>query len=82
MPYMLVAGAGANLAMQDGAALALGIIDAKEPADAIAKYETDMFERAACEAQQSAEGLEMCFADDGAERLTDFMVRMHNMHNG
>ena len=72
--WVLVAGAGANLAMQDGAALALEIVEASDPADAIPKYEAAMFKRAAPQAQQSAEGLEMCFSDNSAVRLADFFA--------
>ncbi|KAK9804230.1 hypothetical protein WJX72_002405 [[Myrmecia] bisecta] len=60
------AGAGANLAMQDGAELALELIGAPDPAAAIAHYEAKMFSRAEQEARQSADGLDMCMSHDGA----------------
>ena len=67
------AGEGANMAMQDGAELALELVKATDPADAIAVYEAKMFERAKAAAEQSAQGLDMCIAPDGAERFAHFM---------
>ncbi len=63
------AGAGANLALQDGAALALKLCQMTDETEAIRSYEEEMFDRAAQEAQASAEGLEACIAPNGAERL-------------
>ena len=63
------AGAGANLALQDGASLALNLIQSADAEQGIRAYEGEMFERAAKEAQASADGLEACIAPDGAERL-------------
>ena len=63
------AGAGANLALQDGAALALKLCQNEDAEQAIQAYEEEMFERAAEEAQASADGLEACIAPNGAERL-------------
>ena len=67
------AGAGANLAMQDGAEFALELLKLQEPPVAIAAYEKKMFERAKVAAQRSAEGLEMCISPHGA---TLFAKRM------
>ena len=67
------AGAGANLAMQDGAALALEMVEAPDPSVAIAAYEKKMFERAQEEAQRSADGLAMCISPDGSERFANWM---------
>jgi 2-polyprenyl-6-methoxyphenol hydroxylase-like FAD-dependent oxidoreductase len=74
------AGAGANLAMQDGAALALEMLEAPEPEAAIAAYEKKMFERAQEDAQRSADGLEMCISPNGAERFAKWMERIHALH--
>lgn len=71
------AGAGANMAMQDGAELALELVKATDPADAIAAYEAKMFERTKPAAAESAQGLEMFIAPDGAERLAQFMHSAH-----
>ena len=40
-----------------------------DTAEAIRAYEEEMFERAAQEAQASADGLETCIAPNGAGRL-------------
>ncbi len=63
------AGAGANLALQDGAALALKLCRSEDAEQAIRAYEAEMFERAAEEAKASADGLEVCVAPNGAERF-------------
>lgn len=73
------AGEGANMAMQDGAELALELVQATDSADAIAAYEARMFERAKAAAEQSAQGLDMCIAPDGAERFARFMRSVHDM---
>jgi 2-polyprenyl-6-methoxyphenol hydroxylase-like FAD-dependent oxidoreductase len=70
------AGAGANLAMQDGAALALEIREASDPSVAIAAYEKKMFERAQEEAQRSADGLAMCISPNGGEQFAKWMERV------
>ncbi|KAL0046167.1 hypothetical protein WJX82_004541 [Trebouxia sp. C0006] len=67
------AGEGANVAMQDGAELALELVKAIDPADAIAAYEEKMFKRAQVAAQDSAQGLDMLIAPDGAVRFAHFM---------
>lgn len=67
------AGEGANMAMQDGAELALELVEARNPADAIAAYEAKMFARTKTAAQDSAEGLDIMIAPNGAENLTAFM---------
>jgi 2-polyprenyl-6-methoxyphenol hydroxylase-like FAD-dependent oxidoreductase len=71
------AGAGANLAMQDGAEFALEMLGASGTAAAIAAYEKKMFERAKVAAQRSAEGLDMCISANGAERFARQMARYH-----
>lgn len=62
------AGAGANMVMQDGAELALALVRASDANAAIAGYERAMFIRAEQAARQSARGLDICIAEDGAER--------------
>lgn len=65
------AGAGANLAMQDGAALALALISTSDSAIAIANYEREMFARAAPAAKESALNLEMCISEHGARHMAE-----------
>lgn len=74
------AGAGANLAMQDGAALALKFLDSEDLAGAISAFESEMFERAEQEARQSEEGLDMCISQDGAIRFAEQMSYFQNSH--
>ncbi len=64
-------GEGANLAMLDGAELALALATA-EPAGAVKEYETAMFDRAAEAAEESERIDEMLFAPDGAQRMLAF----------
>lgn len=67
------AGEGANLAMQDGAELALSI--AANPDDieaAFARYESAMFTRSAEAAAVSAQSLERCFDPAAPQPLLEF----------
>ncbi|MEV0348903.1 NAD(P)/FAD-dependent oxidoreductase [Nonomuraea sp. NPDC050680] len=69
-PY---AGEGANLALLDGAELALAIVAHKDDVEAaLTQYETAMFPRAAASAEGSARGLDMCFAQDSPRAMVDF----------
>jgi len=71
-PY---AGEGANLALLDGAELALSLV--KHGADietALGDYEAAMFARAAEAAAQSAAGLDACFAADSPRALVEFFT--------
>jgi 2-polyprenyl-6-methoxyphenol hydroxylase-like FAD-dependent oxidoreductase len=71
------AGEGANLAMQDGAELALAI--ARHPdvlETALVEYEDAMFTRSADAAMQSAQGLTTCFNTDAPQGLVDFFLSM------
>jgi 2-polyprenyl-6-methoxyphenol hydroxylase-like FAD-dependent oxidoreductase len=73
-PY---AGEGANLALLDGAELALALV--KNGADvetALGDYEAAMFPRATTSAEQSAMGLEACFAPDSPRALVEFFGSM------
>ena len=66
------AGEGANLAMLDGAQLALAF--ARHPGDveaALADYEMELFPRSARSAEESVQGLEMIFATDAPQELID-----------
>jgi 2-polyprenyl-6-methoxyphenol hydroxylase-like FAD-dependent oxidoreductase len=67
------AGAGANLAMQDGAELALSLVEAGDRSVGIARYEQRMFARAEEAAAESSEGLELCISPNGAERFAQQM---------
>lgn len=64
-------GEGANLAMLDGAELALALA-AGDQADAVERYETAMFARAAETGAECARVHEMMVADDGLERMLAF----------
>jgi 2-polyprenyl-6-methoxyphenol hydroxylase-like FAD-dependent oxidoreductase len=69
-PY---AGEGANLALQDGAELALALVKHGDDIEtALGDYEAAMFPRAAISAQGSADGLEACFAPDSPRALVEF----------
>jgi 2-polyprenyl-6-methoxyphenol hydroxylase-like FAD-dependent oxidoreductase len=64
------AGEGANLAMQDGAELAVAIADhSGDVAAALIAYESAMFPRAAAAADASARSMDQCFAPHGAQNL-------------
>ncbi|WP_020498757.1 FAD-dependent oxidoreductase [Sciscionella marina] len=71
------AGEGANLAMLDGAELALAIAAHRDgpPADnreaALAAYEAELFPRSAASAQESADGLEMIFEPEAPQGLVE-----------
>ncbi|MFG1963817.1 FAD-dependent oxidoreductase [Nonomuraea sp. NPDC049028] len=69
-PY---AGEGANLALLDGAELALAIVAHGDDVEAaLTQYETAMFPRATASAEGSAQGLDMCFAPDSPRAMVDF----------
>ncbi len=73
------AGEGANLAMLDGAELAVSI--AEHPGDveaALAAYEAAMFPRSARAAAESADSLVECFAPGAPQGLLDQMARHHD----
>jgi 2-polyprenyl-6-methoxyphenol hydroxylase-like FAD-dependent oxidoreductase len=66
------AGEGANLAMYDGARLAIFLAD--HPGDteaALVAYEAELFPRAAESARESADGLEIIFREDSPQGLLD-----------
>lgn len=64
-------GEGANLAMLDGAELALALVEGDQ-AEAVKRYETAMFTRAAEAGEQSARIHEMLLAPDAAQQLLAF----------
>ena len=69
------AGEGANLAMQDGAELALAI--ARHPGDtmaALAEYEGALFPRSEAAAAESAANLEMSFRADAPQGMVELMA--------
>lgn len=69
------AGEGANLAMFDGAELALAI--AAHPGDteaALAAYEEALFPRSEASADESAAGLDTMFGERGLEQMVEFFT--------
>ena len=70
------AGEGANLAMIDGADLALAIVANGVVDAAILAYEKKMFPRGAKSAKGSADGLAMIFSDTSPKKLVSFFNRM------
>ncbi|GAB2856169.1 FAD-dependent monooxygenase [Actinoallomurus bryophytorum] len=71
-PY---AGEGANLALLDGAELALALVAHQDDIEtALLEYETAMFPRAAAAAAGSAQGLDMCFAPDSPRAMVEFFA--------
>lgn len=71
------AGEGANLAMYDGAQLALAIAEnAGSTEKALAAYEADLFPRSADSARESSDGLDMLFCDDSPGRLNRMFTEM------
>ncbi|MEU1049332.1 FAD-dependent monooxygenase [Streptomyces sp. NPDC005897] len=69
------AGEGANLAMYDGAELALAL--AARPGDteaALTAYEEALFPRSAASAAESAASLDTMFGTDSLERTTEFFT--------
>jgi len=67
-------GEGANLAMLDGAELALALAE-DDQADAVKRHETAMFARAADAAATCTRLHDMMFADDGLQRMLEFFGR-------
>lgn len=69
------AGEGANLALQDGAELALALTEHGADVEAaLAQYEAAMLPRAEASAAESARSLELCFGDGTPQRLVDLMA--------
>jgi 2-polyprenyl-6-methoxyphenol hydroxylase-like FAD-dependent oxidoreductase len=71
------AGEGANAAMRDACELALALIEHGDDVEAaLAQYEAAMFPRSSDAAQQSAFGLDLCFADDSPRGMVEFFGGM------
>ncbi|MEV6865395.1 NAD(P)/FAD-dependent oxidoreductase [Streptosporangium subroseum] len=71
-PY---AGEGANLAMLDATELALAIAEHGDDVEtALTQYEAAMFPRSAAAAEESAQGLDMCFATDAPRAMVAFFA--------
>jgi 2-polyprenyl-6-methoxyphenol hydroxylase-like FAD-dependent oxidoreductase len=67
------AGEGANLALQDGAELALALLEHPDDVEtALALYEKAMFPRAEAAATGSAAGLDMIFSPDAPREVVGF----------
>ena len=67
------AGEGANLALVDGASLALELVKKQSPAEAIAAYDAEMFQRSEPAAAESAFNLDLCISEKGAEEMARLM---------
>ncbi|MEK8128295.1 NAD(P)/FAD-dependent oxidoreductase [Paenibacillus filicis] len=67
------AGAGANLAMLDGAELALSIINNEDLDTAVRQYELKMFEYAGATAAETKANMELFFSDNAAAKLGELM---------
>jgi 2-polyprenyl-6-methoxyphenol hydroxylase-like FAD-dependent oxidoreductase len=66
------AGEGANLAMLDGALLGQAIAEHPgETESALTAYEVALFPRSATKAQESVEGIEVCFGENAVDQLIE-----------
>jgi 2-polyprenyl-6-methoxyphenol hydroxylase-like FAD-dependent oxidoreductase len=63
------AGAGANLAMLDGARLGVAVAEGRTLEGDLAAYEAEMFRRSEAEARESADNLIEFFVPDAADRI-------------
>lgn len=70
------AGEGANLAMLDGAELGQAIASHSSTEEGLAVYEERLFPRSAAAAQQSADGLDMCFGENAPQWLVDMFTSL------
>ncbi|HEY1574815.1 MAG TPA: NAD(P)/FAD-dependent oxidoreductase [Pseudonocardiaceae bacterium] len=74
------AGEGANLAMHDGAQLAMALLAHPDDTEAaLAAYERDLFPRAERAADESARNLILCF---GPDALADLIAQFAGHHAG
>ncbi|WP_394620358.1 FAD-dependent oxidoreductase [Lentzea sp. JNUCC 0626] len=67
-------GEGANLAMLDGAELALALAEHSDVETALATYEEAMFERAAKTAADTEVTVQSLFGDDAPQKLLDLLI--------
>jgi 2-polyprenyl-6-methoxyphenol hydroxylase-like FAD-dependent oxidoreductase len=71
------AGEGANLAMRDGAELALAIAARPDRIEeALSEYEAAMFPRSADAARESDQNLEICFSADAPQGIVELFLSM------
>jgi 2-polyprenyl-6-methoxyphenol hydroxylase-like FAD-dependent oxidoreductase len=70
------AGEGANVAMLDGAELALALLEHDDVEAALTAYEAGMFPRAAAAAEDSATGLGTLFSPDAPRELVELFTAM------
>ena len=66
------AGEGANLALQDGAELALALAAYDSVTDAVAEFEGKMFKRAQPAAEESARNQDLFISEDGSRQIVNF----------
>lgn len=72
------AGAGANLAMLDGAELALSLINHDDLDTAVRQYEQKMFDYAGAVAAETKANMELFFSDNAAAKLGELMKSFVN----
>lgn len=74
-------GEGANLAMRDGADLALALIEEPDWHEAVRRFEAVMLPRAAEAAAGAMEGVQGAFAEDALDHVLDHVreVELHHM---
>ena len=66
------AGEGANLAMLDGAYLAQSVSEHPQDTEAaLTAYEQALFPRSATKAQESVEGIDLCFGENAIDKLIE-----------
>lgn len=73
------AGAGVNLAMLDASELALSIIQTHDLDEAVRLYEDKMFNYASEIASITKTNMDIFFAENAAENLTDVMMQLYTL---
>lgn len=74
-------GEGANLAMLDGAELAIAISENSSLDAAVQAYETEMFTRAKAANIEAAQGLDTAFSDDAPQSILNFFNELMGAPN-